>query len=532
MELSDTAVLNVKGKQLERLLHHTAMECALGLAGVALAVLAVLRSVPLQIALAWAGLVAVSYGLRFGVLTTYRRASNEARAGRGWYIGFILTVAASALGWGAMSAWVLVSHGIVAGVAMLLLTTAITLLSIAMQAGALPCAIASIAGSLLPPALTLALRGGRDELLLAVAVVFAGFTAALGARALREKAWDAALRQEENEQLREYLDQRRDQVEKLAVELKTTQGKRDQAEQTLRRSAADLGLVQGKAKALAETLERVSPLDQVTGLDNRRHFERVFDAEWRRAVREIKPVSIILVDIDDFESYVETYGRQSADTMLKRVAQIVRGFGRRPGDAAGRYDDTRLALLLSGCDARNASRIAEALRKRVEGQNIPHTGARGGRSTLTVHIGVAMMKPTRGMQTAELVKRVEGALYEARFQGGNKVMAYQPLSKLRLERWDQPSDGQLSEQSMMQKLLVWGYDTSKQLLAPGTTVEPRILEHELVVAALTGELRLDVEGHAMSLKAGDCVVIPAGVELSMEVVGPKPVVKLTATRNA
>jgi len=531
MELSDTAVLTVRGKQLERLLHHTALECTLGLAGIVVAVLALSRNLPMTGALVWAGLIALTYALRFGVLTTFRRASSEAQLGAGWYVVFVVTVAATALGWGAMSAWMAATHGVVASSPMLLLAIAIMLLSVTMQAGSLPCAIASIAGTLLPPAAALAVRGGQDAILPALALLFAGVSAFLGARVLREKAWDAAMRQAENEQLRDYLDQRRDQIEKLAVELKTTQGKRDQAELTLRRSAADLGLVQGKAKALAETLERVSTIDQVTGLDNRRHFEQVFDAEWRRAIRETKPVSMILLELDDFDSYLEGYGRQSADTMLKRIAQQVRGFGRRPGDAAGRYDDNRLALLLAGCDLRNAARIAEALRKRVEALNIPHAGARGERSTLTVHAGVAMMKPTRSMQTTELVKRVEGALYEARFQGGNKIMTYQPLSKLRLERWDQPADGPLSEQSMMQKLLVWGYDTNKQVLPPGGSVEPRILEQELVVATLSGELRIEVEGHSMSLKAGDCVVIPAGVELSMEVVGPKPVVKLTATRN-
>jgi diguanylate cyclase (GGDEF)-like protein len=531
MELSDTAVLNLRGKQLERLLHHTAMECALGLAGIGVAVLALSRNLPMPVALVWASLLALTHALRVGVLMSFRRANSEAQLGAGWHIAFAVTVGATALGWGAMSAWVAATHGVVASAPMLLLAAAIMLLSITMQVGSLPCAIASIAGTLLPPASALALGGGYDGFLPALALAFAGVSAFLGARVLREKAWDAAMRQAENEHLRDYLDQRRDQIEKLAVELKTTQGKRDQAELTLRRSAADLGLVQGKAKALAETLERVSTIDQTTGLDNRRHFEQVLDAEWRRAARETKSISMVLVELDDFEKYTESHGRQSADTVLKRVAQLVRGFGRRPGDAVGRYDDTRLALLLSGCDARNATRIAEALRKRVEAQNIPHAGARGERNTLTVHAGVAMMKPTRSMQTAELVKRVEAALYEAHFQGGNRIMTYQPLSKLRLERWDQPADGPLSEQAMMQKLLVWGYDTSKQLLAPGASVEPRILEHELVVAALTGELRIEVEGHSMALKAGDCIVIPAGVELSMEVLGPKPVVKLTASRN-
>jgi mannose-6-phosphate isomerase-like protein (cupin superfamily) len=142
-----------------------------------------------------------------------------------------------------------------------------------------------------------------------------------------------------------------------------------------------------------------------------------------------------------------------------------------------------------------------------------------------------MLKPTRTMLPVELIKRVEAALYEARFQGGNKVITYQPLSKLKLERWDLPTDGPLNEQSMMQKLLVWGYDTTKELLPPGSVVEPQILREELVLAILTGELKIDIEGHGMTVKPGDCAFIPVGVEVGMEVTGGKPVLKFTAAKH-
>lgn len=529
MELSDTTVRNVQGRQLERLLRHTALECGLGLGAVAVATLSILPLEPLPRVLFWSALVGLTYALRFGLLSAFHRAGSESRLAAGWYVAFVVTVAATALGFGALAAWILGAHGPAAAAPPLLLTVAVTLLFVTVLSGSTPCALAAIGGALLPP--IVAVAAGNGGLAPAFALGFTGLAAGLGARVLREKAWETSLQQAEVEHLRDYLDQRRDQIEKLQVELKTTQGKRDQAEQTLRRNAADLGLVQGKAKALAETLERVSPLDQATGLDNRRHFDQVTEAEWRRATRENKPVSLLLVDIDDFEHYVESYGRQSADTVLKRIGQVLRAAGRRPGDAAGRFDDTRLSLLLSGCDARNAARLAEAVRKRVEALNIPHVGQKE-RTTLGVHVGVAMMKPSRSTSPADLVKRVEGALYEARFQGGNRVVSHQPLSRVRLERWDQANDGSLSEQSMMQKLLVWGYDTSRQVLQPGARIEPYLLEHELVVATLSGELRLDVEGHHMSIRAGDCAVVPAGIELGMEAVGPKPVLKLTATRHA
>src|SRR5690606_5206427 len=119
-----------------------------------------------------------------------------------------------------------------------------------------------------------------------------------------------------------------------------------------------------------------------------------------------------------------------------------------------------------------------------------HANAKN-RQIVTVHIGVAMIKPTRALKPEELIKRVEAALYEARFQGGNKTVVYQPLSELRLERWDPPTDGPLNEQSLMQKLLVWGYDTAKQIMRPHTAVEPQLLQDEQVLAILTGELAID-----------------------------------------
>lgn len=530
MELSDTALLNVRGRQLERLLRESTLECGVGVAGLVLAVLALLGSVASLPLVGWAALTAATYAARYGVLGAYRRGSSTVQMQPRWQSLFVATVVGTALAWGGMTAWVAATHGLEPSEPLLLLAIAVTIATVTLLAGSLPCALAGTLGTLLPPVFGLLTIGTRDALIVAVALVFAGVVALLGARLLRQRIWEASMLQAENEQLRGYLDQRRDQIEKLQVELKTTQSKREQVEQNLRRNAADLGLVQGKAKALAETLERISPLDQVTGLDNRRHFDQTFEAEWRRTARDAKPVSMLIVDVDDFDTYVDTYGRQSADVLLKRIGQTLKGFGRRAGDTAGRYDESRLALVLPGCDARNAARIAEALRKRVEGQHIPHTQARG-RSSLTVHVGVAMLKPTRSMLPGELVKRVEAALYEARFQGGNKVVAYQPLNKLRLERWDLSIDGMLSEQSLIQKLLVWGYDTRKELLQPGGAIEPRILTEELVLATLGGELKIDVEGHTMTLKPGDCVFVPAGVEAGMEVIGAKPVMMFSAARQ-
>ena len=150
---------------------------------------------------------------------------------------------------------------------------------------------------------------------------------------------------------------------------------------------------------------------------------------------------------------------------------------------------------------------------------------------MSAHVGVATGKPMRGVGVEELFKRAEEALYEAGFHGGNRVSVHRPLSRLRLERWDASADGPLSEQAMLQKLLLWGYDTKRDLLPPATKVDPQSWDNEIVLGIMTGELRIEVEGHDMVIKGGDCLVIPSGVELTQEVMGTRPVLRFSAVRQ-
>ena len=388
-----------------------------------------------------------------------------------------------------------------------------------------------IAAAIFPVAVTLARSLATNDLIVAFACAFAVAVVFVASRMIGFIANTGVAAKSLNVELQSRLDQRRTQVEKLNVALKTNDDKRQEIAGSLRRASADLGLAEGKARALATTLERVSPLCQVTGLANRRHFNENLDTEWRRAMREGATVSIILVGLDEFESFVETNGAQSADTLLKRVGQSIKGFGRRAGDMAGRYDDTTLALLLPRCDVRNAMRMAEALRRRVEASKIAHAGATN-RLIVTAHIAVATTKPGRGLLSDELLGRADTALYEAKFQGGNKVVSYRPLSQLKLEKWDQNSDGQLNEQSLMQKLLVWGYDTTQAILHESDPAREHSAEKDSVLALLNGEMLLELEGHTMALAGGDSVFIPKDVVVNLNVKSKVPATVFTAIRSA
>ncbi len=530
MELDDTALIDVQGTQLERVLRQSRGEVIAGLIGVAIALVATFGSLPLGTVLLWSALTVLSYAARFFLIEGRHSVTPELATVKRRSQVFLVTLAATGCCWGALAAYAIATTGLLPSLPILLLACAACVSTLAHQAGWEIGSLTVVTTTFVPPITALLLAIERSGVYVIAGIALFSAAVIVGARRLKGQVWEAAALRERAKNLTSYLDQRRDQVERLNVELKTTLAKHEHAEQSLRRTSADLGLAQGKAKALADTLERISPNCQVTGLANRRHFEQLFEGEWRRAGREGKVVSIVVVDIDDFQEYLETYGRQSADALLKRIATTLKGFGRRAGDTAGRYDDTKLALLLPGCEVRNATRMAEAARKRIEGQAIPNANAKNGQ-LVTIHCGVAMIKPTRSMASNELLKRVDTAIYEAHFQGGNRVVAYQPLSKLRIERWDTPRDGPLNEQSLLQKLLVWGYDTTKLLMRPGTIVEPEIVPEELVLAIASGELKIDVEGHTMIVKPGDCVFIPQGVELGMEVVGDRQVLKFTAGKN-
>ncbi len=530
MDLTQTAVIRIEAKQVDRLYSVALVDCISSLvAGSFLIAISAVFGAP-KPALLVAGIpIIVAIG-RWLISVSYTRASPPTSAVKRWGVVFNIGATAGALSWGATAATFIYLGVVPAAAAAAAVAATMSLCAVVLYAGALSTTMIFAGLALVPAAAFAAFRVDQIGAVLGAALVGSFIVAALCARVVKHLVWEFVIAHSENEQLVGHLDQRRTQVEKLNVALKTTTDKREQAEITLRRTAADLGLVQGKAKALADTLERVSPMCQVTGLANRRHFDEQLESEWRRATREQKSISLVVVEMDEFEEYSDTYGRQSSDSLLKRVGQAIKGFGRRSGDLAGRYEDEKLALLLPGCDARNAARMTEALRKRIESSKIAHAGAKN-RDTMTVHVGVATIKPARSLPQTELLKRADAALYEARFQGGNKVVAYRPLSKLKLERWDQPNDGPLSEQSLTQKLLVWGYDTTKDLLRPGEKPREHVSEADTVIAILTGELLIEVEGHTMAIKAGDSIFVPNGVQVLQQASGDKPVIKFTAVKS-
>jgi diguanylate cyclase (GGDEF)-like protein len=167
-------------------------------------------------------------------------------------------------------------------------------------------------------------------------------------------------------------------------------------------------------------LSRLSSRDGLTGISNRRRFDRRLALEWRRAARTERPLSLLLGDIDCFKEYNDLHGHQQGDACLRRVAQGLAKSLHRAGDLVTRYGGEEFAILLADTDEQHAATTAEMLRARVEEMAIPH-GASLVSPVVTLSLGTATLRPHAGMHPQALVEAADRALYEAKRAGRNRV---------------------------------------------------------------------------------------------------------------
>ncbi|CAG8866103.1 Protein-glutamate methylesterase/protein-glutamine glutaminase [Pseudomonas fluorescens] len=167
-------------------------------------------------------------------------------------------------------------------------------------------------------------------------------------------------------------------------------------------------------------LQRLMNSDGLTGLSNRRHFDEYLELEWRRAMREQTQLSLLMIDVDYFKSYNDTYGHLAGDEALRRVAEAIRGSCSRPTDLSARYGGEEFALVLPNTSPGGARLIAEKLRLMVLALNIPHTAPTAD-SRLTASIGLATQTPAIGTQCRQLISAADKGLYMAKNQGRNQV---------------------------------------------------------------------------------------------------------------
>jgi len=161
--------------------------------------------------------------------------------------------------------------------------------------------------------------------------------------------------------------------------------------------------------------------DGLTGLANRRHFDRTLARDWERHRREGIPLACILMDIDHFKHFNDIYGHMAGDDCLRAIAAIIAATVSRGGDFSARYGGEEFVVLLPGTDSAGARLIAERVREAVERRGIAHAGGGLGR-VVTLSAGVSAVVPGQRHPSAQtLVDLADEALYTAKKRGRNRV---------------------------------------------------------------------------------------------------------------
>jgi diguanylate cyclase (GGDEF)-like protein len=168
-------------------------------------------------------------------------------------------------------------------------------------------------------------------------------------------------------------------------------------------------------------LEFMANSDSLTKIGNRRRFEAFLSNEWNRALRSKSELSLVLLDIDHFKLYNDTYGHQTGDECLQRVAEALADAINRPTDLVARFGGEEFAIVLGGTDSIGARQIAAMAIENVNQMFIPHLSSSTS-EFLTISAGIGTIVPGFEKSESELIRAADSALYRAKKDGRNRVL--------------------------------------------------------------------------------------------------------------
>ena len=186
--------------------------------------------------------------------------------------------------------------------------------------------------------------------------------------------------------------------------------------------AAKLAAREEELQIANQHLEELASLDGLSGLANRRGFDRQIEREWHRATDKCQPLALMMVDIDHFKLFNDRYGHVAGDTCLRAVGETLSLVTLDEAVLVARYGGEEFALLLPGLGIERATAIAEEARRAVEDLSINHSESPCGH--VTVSIGVESVVPDKFQTTADLIETADNALYAAKRRGRNNVVAH------------------------------------------------------------------------------------------------------------
>lgn len=177
-----------------------------------------------------------------------------------------------------------------------------------------------------------------------------------------------------------------------------------------------------KVRNLTAELRRMATHDGLTGVANRRAFDEQLDRACRVALRTGAPVSLLMLDVDAFKAYNDSFGHQAGDDVLRRIGGVLKTISQRPQDIAARYGGEEFAVLLPHTDLTGARHIAGNLLEQIRAMQIPHSASPAG-PWVTASIGVAQLQQAERPEDCAntLVEAADRCLYSAKHGGRNQV---------------------------------------------------------------------------------------------------------------
>lgn len=168
-------------------------------------------------------------------------------------------------------------------------------------------------------------------------------------------------------------------------------------------------------------LQRLSSLDGLTGIANRRQFDTMLDLEWQRALRHCTQLALLMIDIDFFKAFNDSYGHQAGDDCLKAVAATLDRIAHRPSDVVARYGGEEFAVILPETDADGARHVATQMCQAVAHLDVRHAASKVA-DRISLSIGIAARSPRGGEDPDRLLTAADDALYRAKKDGRNRIV--------------------------------------------------------------------------------------------------------------
>ncbi len=213
----------------------------------------------------------------------------------------------------------------------------------------------------------------------------------------------------------------RQATDKLAQSNRNLEEKVQERTEELSQTLGILTDTQAELVKKNQELQRLYRVDKLTQIANRHYFDEYLLQEWSRLKRELKPLSLIICDVDYFKKYNDFYGHQGGDSCLEQIAKLLLSVIKRPTDLLARYGGEEFTVILPSTDVQGAIVMAEKIQQAIHQSKLPHARSEVSKF-ITISLGIATVVPNSNISSANLIAVADKALYEAKRQGRDRYV--------------------------------------------------------------------------------------------------------------